>query len=142
MTHHHHGRRRQKKQHVLLWLEENDRVRDDGRGVGVVGVGIQSETRRGRGGVFGNVRRRIGRMGEIGSRAIHGCVVVVSFLLCLRFDVVPRCVHQLPLRVGTAVCQLCVRMRARWLRAGCSLPATLVGIARAAQDDRYPPEST
>ena len=82
VTHHHHGRRRQKKQHVLLWLEENDRVRDDGRGVGVVGVGIQSETRRGRGGVFGNVRRRIGRMGEIGSRAIHGCVVV-SFLLLL-----------------------------------------------------------
>ena len=79
--HHHHHGRRQKKQHVL-WLEENDRVRDDGRGVGVVGVGIQSETRRGRGGVFGNVRRRIGRMGEIGSRAIHGCVVV-SFLFLL-----------------------------------------------------------
>ena len=80
VTYHHHHGRRQKKQHVL-WLEENDRVRDDGRGVGVVGVGVQSETRRGRGGVFGNVRRRIGRMGEIGSRAIHGCVV--SFLLLL-----------------------------------------------------------
>ena len=33
-----------------------------------------------RSGVFGNVRRRTQRMGEIGSRAIHRCVVVVLSL--------------------------------------------------------------
>ena len=88
VTYHHHHGRRQKKQRVL-WLEENDRVRDDGRGVGVVGV---RETRhRGRGGVFGNVRRRIGRMGEIGSRAIHGCVVVSFLLLLLLLSVFFAC---------------------------------------------------
>ena len=68
--------------HVLFvkdGTETHLRRRDDGC---VSLLLVHHRDKVGRRGVFGNLRRRLERMGEIRSRAIHGCVCsFVEFLL-------------------------------------------------------------